>query len=105
LYNIHLKGEGLVYLKIKFRTKKLEKQYLKKTEAIKAYGPEVVKKYIMRIGILKSAKYFDNLCPISILDFHPLSGNQKGQFSILLVILMVCMNHLNFITIEKVKVS
>jgi len=82
LYNIHLKGEGLVYLKIKFRTKKLEKQYLKKTEAIKAYGPDVAKKYILRIGILKSAKCFDELYDMPVLGFHPLTGNRKGQFAI-----------------------
>ena len=69
-------------MQIKFRTKKLEKQYLRKTEAIKAYGPNVAKKYILRIGILKSAKCFDDLYDISVLDFHPLTGNRKGQFAI-----------------------
>jgi len=69
-------------LQIKFRIKKLEKQYLKSTEAIKAYGPKVAKKYILRIGILKSAKCFDDLYDIPALDFHPLTGNRKGQFAI-----------------------
>ena len=69
-------------MQVNFRTNKLEKQYLKKTEAIKAYGPEVAKKYILRINILKSAKCFDDLYLIPTLDFHPLSGERKGQFAI-----------------------
>ena len=57
-------------------------QYRQQTEAIKAYGPKVAKKYILRVNILKSAKCFDDLYLIPTLDFHPLSGDRKGQFAI-----------------------
>lgn len=69
-------------MQINFRTNKLEKQYLQKIEAIKAYGSEVAKKYILRVNILKSAKCFDDLYSIPTLDFHQLTGNRKGQFAI-----------------------
>ena len=69
-------------MQINFRTNKLEKQYRQQTEAIKAYGPKVAKKYILRVNILKSAKCFDDLYLIPTLDFHPLSGDRKGQFAI-----------------------
>ncbi len=69
-------------MQIKFCTKKLEKQYLQQSEAIKAYGSKVAKKYILRINILKSARCFDDLYQISTLRFHQLSGNRKGQFAI-----------------------
>lgn len=69
-------------MEIEFKTKKLEKQFINYNEAIKAYGMQVAKKYIMRINILKSAKSFDELYKIPSLKFHPLSGERKGEFAI-----------------------
>jgi proteic killer suppression protein len=62
----------------------LEKQYLSHKEAIRAYGPQVAKRYIQRIEILKSAQCFDDLYAISVLKFHPLEGNRKGEYAIAL---------------------
>lgn len=69
-------------MEIKFKTKKLQKQYENHKEAVKAYGDKVAKKYIQRVGILKSAKSFDDLYRIPSLKFHPLTGNRKGEFAI-----------------------
>lgn len=69
-------------MEIKFKTKKLQKQYENHKEASKAYGDKVAKKYIQRITILKSAKSFDDLYLIPSLKFHPLTGNRKGEFAI-----------------------
>lgn len=69
-------------LEIKFRTKKLQKQYENHKEAEKAYGSQVAKKYNMRVGILKSAKSFEDLYKIPSLKFHPLKGNRKGEYAI-----------------------
>ena len=69
-------------MEINFKTKKLEKQYTNHNEAIKIYGSQVAKKYIMRINILKSAKSFDDLYKIPTLKFHPLSGDRKGEYAI-----------------------
>ena len=69
-------------MEIRFRTRKLEKQYLKHKEAQKAYGTQVAKKYIMRINTIKAAKCFDELYAISTLKFHPLEGNRKGEYAI-----------------------
>lgn len=68
-------------MEIEFKTKKLEKQFINHNEAIKAYGMQVAKKYIMRINILKSAKSFDELYKIPSLKFHPLSGDRKGEYA------------------------
>ena len=67
---------------IRFKTNKLQKQYENSKDAIKAYGLDVAKKYIQRVGILKSAKSFDDLSKIPQLKFHPLTGNRKGEFAI-----------------------
>jgi len=69
-------------LEIKFKTRKLEKQFTHNKEAVKAYGEQVAKKYAMRVNILKSAKYFDDLFKIPSLKFHPLSGDRKGEYAI-----------------------
>ncbi len=71
-------------MEIRFRTKKLEKQYLSHKEAQKAYGQQVAKKYIMRINIIKAAKCFDDLYAIPTLKFHPLVGKRKGEYAITL---------------------
>lgn len=69
-------------MEIKFRTKKLEKQYLNYKEAEKAFGKDVARKFIQRIGILKSAKCFEDLFNIPTLKFHPLKGPREGEFAI-----------------------
>jgi len=71
-------------LEIRFRTKKLEKQYLSHKEATKVYGQQVAKRYIMRINMIKAAKCFDDLYAIPTLKFHPLEGNRKGEFAVTL---------------------
>ncbi len=69
-------------MEIKFKTKKLAKQFTNHNEAIKAYGMQVAKKYLMRINTLKSAKSFEDLYKIPSLKFHPLSGDRKGEYAI-----------------------
>ncbi len=71
-------------MEIRFRTRKLEKQYLNHKEAQKAYGQQVAKKYIMRINAIKAAKCFDELYALPTLKFHPLEGNRKGEYAITL---------------------
>lgn len=71
-------------MEIRFRTKKLEKQYLSHKEAQKAYGQQVAKKYIMRINMIKAAKCFDDLYDIPTLKFHPLVGKRKEEYAITL---------------------
>lgn len=68
-------------MEIEFSTNKLEKQYEKKEEAIKAFGADVGKKYIQRVNIIKASKSFDDLYKIPSLEFHPLKGNRDGQYA------------------------
>lgn len=71
-------------LEVRFKTKKLQKQYENSSNAIKTYGMDVAKKYIQRVNILKSAKSFDDLYKIPQLKFHPLTGDRDGEFAIAL---------------------
>ncbi len=69
-------------MEISFRTKKLQKQYENSSEAVKAYGSQIARKFIMRVNTLKTAKNFDELYSLPGWDFHPLTGDRKGEYAI-----------------------
>lgn len=69
-------------MEVKFRTKKLQKQYENYRVAEKSYGKEIARKYIMRINIIKQANDIQELCSLPGLRCHPLKGNRKKQWSI-----------------------
>ena len=71
-------------MQIRFKTRKLEKQYLNAKEAEKAYGRQVARKYIQRVTILKQARCFEDLYAISVLKLHPLKGDCDGEYAIAL---------------------
>jgi len=82
---IYLKGEegtSTPTVIIRFRTRKLEKQYASHKEAEKAYGKEVARRYIERVNIIKSAKNVEALQLIQTLRCHELKGERKGQWSV-----------------------
>ena len=43
-------------MEILFRTRKLEQQFTKSAEAIKAFGQEVGRRYIQRLNIMAAAE-------------------------------------------------
>jgi proteic killer suppression protein len=69
-------------VEVTFRTRKLEKEYRKHTRAVRAYGPEVARKYIQRINIIKQVLNIDELIVLPALECHSLKGDRRGQYSI-----------------------
>lgn len=69
-------------MKVTFRTKKLEREYLKSEKAIKSYGIDVARKYIQRIGIIKQTRDINELLRLPGLRCHPLKGDRQGQFAV-----------------------
>ncbi|RMD89791.1 MAG: plasmid maintenance system killer [Calditrichaeota bacterium] len=69
-------------MEVRFRTRKLRKQYEKSREAEKAYGPEVARRYIQRINILKQAHDINEVCALPGLRCHSLKGNRQGQWAV-----------------------
>jgi len=65
-----------------FRTRKLEKEYREHNKGVKAYGPEVARKYIQRIDIIKQVRDIDELMNLPALGCHPLKGNRHGQYTV-----------------------
>jgi len=68
-------------VEIRFRTRKLEKQYAKSSEAEKSYGKDVARKYIQRVNIIKTTKNIKELSQLPGLRCHELKGSRKGQWA------------------------
>ena len=69
-------------MEIKFRTRKLEKQYANHREAEKAYGKDVACKFILRVNIIKTARDIEELKKMPGLRCHELKGNRKGRWAV-----------------------
>lgn len=69
-------------MKVLFRKKKLEKCYVESQRAIREFGPEVGRRYILRINIIMSALDLEALKKQRSLRCHPLKGNREGQWAI-----------------------
>ena len=69
-------------MEIRFRTRKIEKQYVNHQEAEKAYGKNVARKFILHVNIVKKAKDIEELKQLPALRCHELKGKRKGQWAI-----------------------
>lgn len=69
-------------MEVRFRTRKLEKQYQSHKEAERAYGQEVARKCIQRINIVKQTRNIEELKALPGLHCHPLKGDRRGQWVI-----------------------
>lgn len=69
-------------MKVKFRTRKLERCYQESSRAIREFGPQEARRYIERINIIKQARNLEELQSLPGLRCHPLKGNRSGQWAI-----------------------
>lgn len=69
-------------MNIRFRTRTLQRQYANSSEALKAYGKDVGRKYIQRVNIIKKVRNIEELIQIRALRCHPLKGNREGQWAL-----------------------
>lgn len=93
---------------IKFRTRKLEKCFSDSRQAVKEFGPQVGRKYIQRINIIKSTRSLEDLKALPGLRCHSLKGDRAGQYAVNLpgfyrLIFIAKGDTLNIVTIEEVS--
>ena len=69
-------------MEIRFRTNKLQRQYERSADAVQAYGLQVARKYVQRIGIIKQARDFEELKLLPALGCHPLEGSRAGHWAL-----------------------
>jgi len=68
-------------MKIAFKSKKLEKAFLKETLAVKEWGAENAKKLLLRHTQLLAAGNLEIFSTLPGTGFHPLTGDRKDQFA------------------------
>ncbi len=69
-------------MKVSFRTRKLQRAYQESDRAIRAYGREAGRRYILRINIIKAARSVEDLKIQRPLRCHELQGKRSGQWAI-----------------------
>lgn len=67
---------------VTFRTKKLRRYFEDSAGGIRALGPEVAKRYVLRINTIKGARDIEELKRLPALRCHPLHGDREGQWAI-----------------------
>lgn len=67
---------------ISFRSRQLERRFTNGTDAIRAWGPIVGRRYVARIRTLRGAPSIASLYDIQSFDLHPLTGDRAGQYAI-----------------------
>lgn len=93
---------------VRFRKRKLEKCFVEHKQAVREFGDQVAKRYILRIKIIQHTKSLDDLMLLPALRCHPLTGNRKGQYAVNLtgryrLIFTLEANQVNVIMIEEVS--
>jgi proteic killer suppression protein len=69
-------------MEVRFKTRKLQRQYESSAGAERAYGSDVARRYILRINTIKQAKNIDELCALPGLRCHRLKGDRLGQWAV-----------------------
>lgn len=69
-------------MKVSFRTRKLQRAYEESDRAIRAYGPEVGRRYIQRINVIKAARSLEDLTIQRPLRCDELENKRAGQWAI-----------------------
>lgn len=72
-------------MEVRFRTKRLEACYRESARAIRDFGPEVGRRYIGRINLIKATPDLDALLSLPGLRCHPLHGDRQGQWAATLI--------------------
>ena len=71
-----------VCLIVTFRTKRLERCYVKHQVAVRDFGKDVARRYIERINIIKQTASLEELAQLRALRYHPLRGNRAGYHAV-----------------------
>lgn len=69
-------------MKVSFRTGKLKRAYEESARAIRHFGPEVGRRYVQRIDIIKASRHLEDLKAQRTLRCHELQGKRAGQWAI-----------------------
>ena len=66
---------------VEFRSRRLQRRYERSAEAIRAWGPDVGRRYVQRVNALFAAERVEDLYAVRAFDLHPLTGDRAGQIA------------------------
>ena len=69
-------------MEIRFKTNQLQKCYERHQTAVRKFGDEVARRYVLRINTIKSARDIDELIVLPGLRCHSLKGDRSGQYAV-----------------------
>lgn len=69
-------------MEVQFATSRLRRCYEDAAKAIQVWGPDVGRKYVLRIELLYAAAELDDLYTIKSLHFHGLTGDRAVEYSL-----------------------
>lgn len=69
-------------LDVRFRTRRLQRRFEQSEDAARAWGPDVGRRYILRVTALLHAERVSDLYNVRAFDLHPLTGDRHGQHAI-----------------------
>lgn len=70
---------------VDFRSRSLERCFQDVDAAVRAWGPQVARRYILRIGQLRAAEGIRDIAELVGARLHPLHGERDGRYAITLV--------------------
>lgn len=69
-------------MNVSFRSRKLARCYADVSLAIREWGPDVGRRYMRRVDLLRAARSVEDLRAHRALDLHPLRGDRAGQHAL-----------------------
>ena len=92
-------------MEVRFRHRKLQRCYERDIDAFRTWGPDVGRRYVARVTGLIATERVADLYGMSTLDFHPLTGDRRGQYAIRLtgqMRLIISVESDRVVTVEEV---
>ena len=69
-------------MKVSFRTNRLRKCFEQQKSGVREWGDVMATNYIRRIKAIQAAACFDDLPKLPQLNFHPLTGDKRGEYAV-----------------------
>ena len=69
-------------MNVSFRNRRLARCYADVRLAVREWGPDVGRRYVRRVDLLRAARSMEDLRMNRALDLHALRGNRAGRHAL-----------------------
>ena len=71
-------------MEIQFASSKLRRAFESQREAVRVFGEQIGKKYVMAVKVLQQTRSLDDIYKVPQFRFHALHGDRTGEFGMTL---------------------